>query len=358
VSPLLAPRSRRWSILAAGLLAGCAGSSEQEAASTGTARAAIIGGYKDPSREAVVAMLESAAPEPSRVRCSGTIVDKAAHAGIAFVLTESRCADDVQVARIALDAADGPAKDLPVVARFRPSAQTADASTEDGVALLTVSGADDQTPTLPILPPENDALAIGSALVFVGYGATLPGPFDSGFGENTKRRFVMRTVKSLTDAVITTGYAGGGLCWGDEGAPAMIYDKNVPYVVAVTSSFAGGCTAFATSVRLSHVASSLLAEIARKRASLQDAGPPDVSADAGVASAAHEGGELVGQDARDAAASPSSAPAREDAAQGAPAAEAAPGCSAFGGDARASLAPTAAFLLLLALGARRRRRGS
>lgn len=246
---------------------GSAGSADVE-----TSRQAIIGGFAEPERRAVVALM---ADGSSQVRCSGVLVSTLPARSLGFVLTAAHCVGGTTHVRLGQDVAAGSYVDFNVVSavihpNYVPVPDNDQIASD--LALLVVNGVDASTPTMDLLPSAADALKVGTALVEVGYGATTPISVDAGLADNTERRSITRTIVGLTDQKITTNYAGGGVCRGDDGGPSILVEKGQERVAAIHWYVTGDCMQNASALRLRPFVPWLESTIATERSAALGAG--------------------------------------------------------------------------------------
>jgi hypothetical protein len=207
----------------------------------------IVGGAPDDRHSGVVALLD----EEGALACTGTLISAGAKPA---VLTAAHCLRDpiVTVASGTDYAAATGLTYLTLETFIHPDfdRQTA----EFDFAILLIEPGVDPAWVLPVLSPEDDDLAPGATLRFVGYGST-----DAPIG-NTLRNEVKGTVANLTATSFAYLQEAGGPCSGDSGGPALIDVGGKHVVAGVTSYGEGGCWARGVSARAS-AASAFIASL-------------------------------------------------------------------------------------------------
>jgi hypothetical protein len=229
-------------------------------------REPIVGGARDTTHSAVVALLLADTTNPNSFgACSGSIVKVAS--GVGYVLTAAHCCGgDPQSAGmrpnivVAADDYENYEQDLgnphpaaPAYAVVASSVKFDQAynGNDHDFCMLQFTGAPATMPTVK-LPTATDGLTLGAAVEFVGFGDT------QVVAQNSERYHVSSTVDTqLTSAVLkySEGQGGrGGPCEGDSGGPAL-FPAGAPQtqqtVVGTTSYGDQNCAQFGVSSRVS-----------------------------------------------------------------------------------------------------------
>lgn len=154
--------------------------------------------------------------------CTGTVIDADAQTG--FLLTAAHCVTEED--GDALPAADFvvlPGQDFAESTSAFPVESVSVEPSYDGsfaegdVAVVRFSAGDAALGTIPVLGASDDALAVGDALVLVGYGQT------ESDADNTRRRRVSRTIETLDEQLLVYSQEDArGACFGDSGGPVLV----------------------------------------------------------------------------------------------------------------------------------------
>jgi hypothetical protein len=314
--------TRRWR-LALGLASACAaaGCTPRTAAPAPASKStAILGGTADTTHDAVMALLQMETPTTAYA-CSGTTITQSGTS--AYLLTAAHCVvlhDAMEnivlpltvVTPAVMMVLPGPdwqtslsqGRKLTVTAISVAPGYAAAAGDPNDLAIVRFTTSTPALPTVPILEPADDTLAVGSILTLVGYGVTETG------AQSSVRRTVDRPIETLTSQLLS--YAQNdmkGQCNGDSGGPAltrvagaervagvMVFSQDIPSLDLY-------CRLNATSVRVSAFASFVHSVVGVTPP--PDAGAPVDAADAGDASpapdAAPGGDAKLPTDAADAA---------------------------------------------------------
>jgi hypothetical protein len=252
---------------------------------------AILGGSDDTTHPAVMASFQSTGSSMG-FACSGTVIAQVGNA--AFLLTAAHCV-------VAHDAMQNVSKPVTVVSpsvltvlsgsdwqtsystgprygatavSVAPGYNGSTTSVSDLAIIRFASGA--ILPTIPILEPADDKLAVGSNVTLAGYGRT------ESSATNSVRRTVDRMISILTPQALTYDQIDHkGQCYGDSGGPALFQSAGGVRVAGVisygTSLAETDCLLQGTSVRVSSLASFIHSVV--DAAMPRDAGTaPDVPA--------------------------------------------------------------------------------
>jgi secreted trypsin-like serine protease len=297
----------------------------------GTSAQPIIGGSTDATDSAVVALLQPS----TQTLCSGTIIAPT------VVLTAAHCVYGVSPAD--LQVLTGPDETAPEqtlavqsVAAY-PTYTGESTGLQGGVDLGVVYLAAPVSITpISVRTDVSDPELTSTSLTLIGYGlSSTTDPTTAGI-----RRSVVAPVDSVCSRIITAGDSDANECQGDSGGPVLLGGQ----LIAVISSGMLDCTAPSNQMRLSAHTLWLAAVLAGKTA-CPGCVEPDPSCDA-----------LIEGESADAAAGEAGS---DDAAPGDGAAPPKPGpgggCS-LGATAPGSR-PASVVTIVLALLARRRRRG-
>lgn len=235
---------------------------------TDVSREEIVGGTKDTTHSAVVALLlEDPSQSNSFGACSGSVVK--VDNGTGYVLTAAHCcggessspnirptivviANDYGNYIQDLGNTNPAAPAYPVVASSVQYDPAYDGQVHD-FCMLQFTGAPASQPTIQ-LPSANDGVTKGASVEFVGYGVTSGG----GNNQNSARYHVTSNVdQSVTSSIIkySEGQSGqGGPCEGDSGGPALFpagVSQTQQVVVGVTSYGDPSCSSYGVSSRTS-----------------------------------------------------------------------------------------------------------
>lgn len=201
----------------------------------GEDRSAVIGtgARADNTHTAVVVMHRE-----GHQWCSGTIVRRSAEGDKVHVLTAAHCcpkSSPPKEVRIGFDH-DDPSVVLPIDSFQRHPCYDERERTlnrDYDICVVTAKGAGALNVRPIPLASAPDDLTVGSSVTVVGYGSTP--------AANTIRRKVEARISDVTPLTILTEQTDerGGVCYGDSGGPALIWQGGVE-VVAGVSSFAGG----------------------------------------------------------------------------------------------------------------------
>ncbi len=217
----------------------------------GKAASEIIGGALDTTHTAVVAVLGN------NFSCSGTIIQVTGGQG--YVLTAAHCCVPGNLPSkvvIGNDYNTGQQFNIVAGSVVADSCYGSCPGSTDDVCMLRFSGASAATPVIPAMTPATDALTIGTAITYVGYGITQPPP--GGF--NSKRRSVAKTIGNLDPYFVE--YANpnvSGTCEGDSGGPGLVIVNGVEQVACVTSFGDQNCQQLGSSIRTSKVYTNFIA---------------------------------------------------------------------------------------------------
>jgi secreted trypsin-like serine protease len=208
-------------------------SSGNEATEFGHTEQPILRGQLDREHPQVMVLADRAG-----FLCTGTLIDVQGHTG--FLLTAAHCVteEDARATRISPD------RFLVIAGNDFETSTTAfpvegievhpgyDGSfAVDDVAVVRLD-LGNTTPPAPIPPlsAKEDALAVGDALLLVGYGQT------EQTEENSVRRHVSRDIGELEDDIVAYSQEDGkGTCFGDSGGPGFVTVKGKERVASVTS---------------------------------------------------------------------------------------------------------------------------
>lgn len=226
---------------------------------------AIINGQPDTTHAAVVAVLGN------NFSCSGTIIQ--VKNGQGYVLTAAHCCVPGSLPNtvvIGNNYNTGQAFNV-VNGSVKADACYGDcAGSTNDVCMLRFSGASGSTPVIPVMTPQNDNLAVGTSVTYVGYGITASPP--GGF--NTVRRRVTKTIGYLDEYFVE--YANpstSGTCEGDSGGPGLVDVGGTEHVAAVTSFGDQNCTQLGASIRSKSVYTNFIAPYLADQAPINGACP-------------------------------------------------------------------------------------
>lgn len=208
----------------------------------------IVNGVTDSTYQAVVAWIHGS-------KCSATIVATNPSTGEGWALTAAHCVNQtLGNLRQGNNHANGQFDRQYPVADVDVHPGYGDASAFD-FAMIRFTGADANTPVLPVLAPSQDTLTAGSSAVLVGYG-NVNGPSGT-----TLRHRADVTVDGASPTLVAWDQqnGNGGVCSGDSGGPALYDVGGSPQVAAVHSFITDStCEDFGVSVRASAVKESFV----------------------------------------------------------------------------------------------------
>jgi len=211
----------------------------------GADQEAIINGQLDTTHQAVVAVLGNG------WACSGTILQVSGNQG--YVLTAAHCCppgDPPKWVVIGNDYNNGQSFNVVQGSPVADPCYQGCAGSTDDVCMLKFSGASASTPVIPAMTLASDALTVGTAITYVGYGITSSPPG----GGNSRRRSVQKAIGALDNYFVEYGNPGAsGTCEGDSGGPGLVVVGGVEQVASVTSYGDQACTQLGASVRTSRV---------------------------------------------------------------------------------------------------------
>ncbi len=220
----------------------------------------IINGQLDTTHQAVVALILQQGNEGGL--CSGSIVKVDATTHIGWVLTAAHCVKIPPVYVL-----QGNDFSAPGVLRYDVVDFKADPRYDGQVsspydfAVVRIAGVDGSTPTLPIVGA-SDGLAVGTAVVSVGYGRTSLIATGPG-AENSIRRHVSKSLGQVGQAQIGYAMQSDGICQGDSGGPVLVSAGGTEKVAGVHSYVEGDCNGFGVSVRVSFNLAFINGELAK-----------------------------------------------------------------------------------------------
>lgn len=212
---------------------------------------AIINGQADTTHTAVVAVLGN------NFSCSGTIIQ--VKNGHGYVLTAAHCCVPGSLPnQVVIGNNYNTGQSFSVVGgsvKRDGCYEDCPGSTND-VCMLQFNGATGSTPVIPVMTPQNDNLAIGTSITYVGYGITASPP--GGF--NSTRRRVTKTIGHLDEFFVEYANASqSGTCEGDSGGPGLVTVGGTEFVASVTSFGDQNCTALGSSIRSKSVYTNFIA---------------------------------------------------------------------------------------------------
>ncbi len=243
--PAYSLRNVALAVVATSVFAACTYDAPPEEEHVGAESAAIVNGTPDTTHQAVVAYIHA------NGKCSATIVAVSGSTG--YALTAGHCLGPSLGKLYQGNDHNNPAVTYTVTASTAhpgyPGATLYD------FAMLKFSGATAQTPVLPVLPQNLDALKKGSSLDLVGFGKIQ----DVQNGGDTSLRHHKALPASTTSLLrLYFDQKTGGMCFGDSGGPAVFVSGGTEYVAGVHSGVSNNCTTQGLSVRASAVLDSFV----------------------------------------------------------------------------------------------------
>ena len=254
-------QSFRFGVAVAILLAGC-GSSEPAPPLLEKVENPIFGGSADTQNPAVMALLQTGMMGGA---CSGTNVRTSGTFG--YLLTAAHCVMRIDTSgNVIVPIQPVPAGELlvvpgtdwqtgvaastyyPVQSFVFPPQYNGTVTSAYDIAVVRYVGASAATAVMQQMTSAEDDLAVGTPLVYVGYGQTQSNPM------NSVRFAVNKNVSSLTATSVTHSRQDGtGICSGDSGGPAIRTLAAGKRVAAVSSYSSGAscATGSGVSVRVS-----------------------------------------------------------------------------------------------------------
>jgi hypothetical protein len=203
---------------------------------TGAVRTPIIGGTLDTTRQGVVAILSAS------TQCTATIIKVSG--GVGWALSAAHCMTPTPTQLVIGN--DYNTGQVHAITESHANPQY-NMQTHD-YGIVKFSNAGPSTPVYPVLTPALDTMAVGSPVVFVGYGITVAPP-----GNNNSLRWQVNGILNQLDA-LTLSYNqvnGGGPCEGDSGGPAFFSIGGVEYLAGATSYGDQMCASYGVSMRVS-----------------------------------------------------------------------------------------------------------
>jgi hypothetical protein len=222
---------------------GCGGDYEAPTKACG----AIVGGKRDLTHNAVVALTDL----EGDLVCSATLVGRIA--GNAVFLSAAHCLANSPTHIAVGSDYHSPAASLPIVGEIEHPQFDYATGDYDFVLLVGDNGLDDLAAIE--VARKDDGLSVGSELRFVGFGE------DEAGTQNSLRRAVTGIVDELTPLSLEYEQALGGPCSGDSGGPAIVSRAGHDLLVGVTSFGERGCGSRGTSARVASASEFILAEL-------------------------------------------------------------------------------------------------
>ncbi|MFO0613623.1 MAG: trypsin-like serine protease [Polyangiaceae bacterium] len=214
-----------------------------------TDQSSIINGQNDNNgHPAVVAILT-----PQGASCTGTIIQL--KGGVGYVLTAAHCCVPGDLPnKVVMGSNYFTGQQFNVLNNsIKTDSCYADCpGSTDDVCMLKFNAPASAT-FIPPMTPQNDNLAVGTSITYVGYGVTEN-------GNNSVRKFVTKTIGSLDNYFIE--YANpqaSGTCSGDSGGPGLVNVGGTDFVAGVTSFGDLNCTQLGASIRTRSVYTNFIA---------------------------------------------------------------------------------------------------
>lgn len=202
----------------------------------GQDQAEIINGVADTTHPAVVAIFGA-----SNSACSGTIIHTDVAAGVGHAITAAHCGQSQYV--VLGNDYNAPDAVFTVVSSQNHPSYDGDSYDFKMVRFQSASSA---TPVIPAAtPPDN--LAVGTAVIHVGYGKAGPAPGSP----NSIRRSINGNLSDVNSVTVEYNQPSGGPCSGDSGGPQL--SQNGARVVGVTSQGDPSCASYGESGRVAAV---------------------------------------------------------------------------------------------------------
>lgn len=218
----------------------------------------IITGSRDTGHPAVVLLQMTLAPDasghPSYAACTGTIIHADPATKVGVVLTAGHCVRNATAVQVIsgndLSVSTGIESFAVVDFKAHPQYDGQTSSPYD-VATVRILGVDANTPTLPVLAP--DQMVAGQTRVTsVGFGQVIRPGVATDAGMNEAKNKIDGTVARLSTAQMAVQYDNGGdICHGDSGGPVIVNQGGKDYVAGVHSFVTGNCVGAGYSVRAS-----------------------------------------------------------------------------------------------------------
>ncbi|WP_394846862.1 trypsin-like serine protease [Pendulispora brunnea] len=216
------------------MIMGCAESTEnldRQAETMDRSATPIINGAAD-NHDEVVSLAET---ESGAGLCTGTIVATKGSTG--YVLTAAHCCEPGALPTIVgVGAAFRTAVKHPITDVLAHPSYSGEASSPYDFCMVSFTGADASTKTIPPIPPELDAVEAGAALDAVGFGRTNTNP-QVPLTDPRRLHVMYRVIDFPSDRLITR-FDGreGGICPGDSGGPDLLTLGEKTYVFGVHST--------------------------------------------------------------------------------------------------------------------------
>jgi len=201
--------------------------------------AAIVSGSPDGTHTNAVALIDS----QERLLCSGALIVGRGNRGV--VLTAAHCLDDViDTVTVGADFRSSDRRRFVAVKQVsHPGFRRETGEYDFGVVFLR--GPMDESSDW-LLTPEQDVLAMGTPIQFVGFGADLTN------APNSIRNSWTGHISKLTETTFEYDQSGGGPCLGDSGGPGYARLADGKQVLAGVTSFGDpSCKEYGVSGRVS-----------------------------------------------------------------------------------------------------------
>ncbi len=208
------------SLVVAPFALGCSGAPESE--SLAAARDAIINGELDTEHQAVAAIFASMSA------CTGTVIQVSG--GSAYVLTAAHCFGNGPIEYVVLGDDYQSASAVLNVVDYQVHPLYDDQQLVYDFAMIRAVPAGPSTPFIPVLTPEEDFIAPGTALEHVGYGLT-----SYPNGSTTQRHHGFGSIDQLDPVRISYQQPTVGPCSGDSGGPNLVDTPSGERVAGVVS---------------------------------------------------------------------------------------------------------------------------
>lgn len=224
------------------VFSGCADAPTELPERVGQGQTQIINGIEDSTHDAVVALFGNSGA------CSGTIIHHEIGTGSSYILTAAHCFEGGAMQQVAIGDDYQFASQVLSVVDWDQHPQWNPNQLAYDFAMIRAVGGNSSTPSIPVLTPEEDTMASGTALVHVGYGV-----LSAPNGSTSQRHYATGYVNETAQTQFDYAQPNMGPCSGDSGGPNLVDMGQGERVAGVISYGDETCATYGVSGRVSSV---------------------------------------------------------------------------------------------------------